>query len=78
MVFNQINYLFILEKFQSGFRANHIPDTALNKAVSDLRTSTDANKVSVLVLLDITAVFDQIDHNILIEKWVSLSASVLN
>ena len=71
----------ILEKFQSGFRTCHSTETALTKVISDLRLNLDANKVSILVLLDLSAAFDTIDHDILIhrlEKLVGLSDSVLN
>ena len=71
----------ILEKFQSGFRTCHSTETALTKVISDLRLNLGANKVSILVLLDLSAAFDTIDHDILIhrlEKLVGLSDSVLN
>ena len=84
VVFKQLNQHLagndILEKFQSGFRANHSTETALTKIISDLRLSTAANKVSALILLDLSAAFDTIDHNILIdrlESWVGLSGHVL-
>ena len=71
----------IMEELQSGFRTNHSTETALTKIVSDLRLNSDANKVSILVLLDLSAAFDTIDHDILInrlEKLVGLSDRVLN
>ncbi len=43
--------------------------------------SIDSGKVSVLVLLDLTAAFDIVDHNILIyrlEHWFGLTSMVLN
>lgn len=71
----------ILEVSQSGFRKYHSTETALTKIISDLRLNSDANKVSILILLDLSAAFDTIDHNILInrlEKLIGLTDSVLN
>ena len=71
----------ILDKFQSGFRSHHSTETALVKIVNDLRMNTDSKALSILVLLDLSAAFDTIDHDILIErleKWVGLSGPVLN
>ena len=68
-------------KFQSGFRKGHSTETALLKVVNDLRVSTDLKQASVLLLLDLTAAFDTIDHKILIhrlEHWVGLSGTALS
>ncbi len=85
VVFNQLNIFLngnaILEKFQSGFKSNHSIETTLVKTVNHLRLATDLNQVFILILLDLSAAFDTIDHNIVIqrlEKWVDLSDTVLN
>ncbi|XP_062905816.1 uncharacterized protein LOC134347354 [Mobula hypostoma] len=85
VIFNQLNNFMyensILEKSQSGFRANHSAEKALTKIGSDLRLSTNAKRVSVLILLDPSAAFDTIDHNILLyrlENWVGRSYGALN
>ena len=68
-------------KFQSGFRKGHSTETALVKVINDLRESADKNMVSVLLLLDLTAAFDTIDHTILIQRlehWVGLSGTALS
>ena len=50
----------ILEQCQSGFKINHSTETAFVKIVNDLR----CNKLSALVLLDLSAAFDIVDHHI--------------
>ncbi len=57
-----------------------ITETALIKIINDIRLNSDSGKISVLVLLDLSAVFDTVDHNILLERlenWVGLSGMVL-
>ena len=47
---------------------------------NDIHLNTDSGKISVLVLLDLSAAFDTVDHDILLdrlENWVGLSGSVL-
>lgn len=54
----------IHEKFQSGFRAKHSTETARVKVVNDLRCTLDMRKLAVLVLLDVSAAVDTVDHGI--------------
>ncbi len=58
----------ICEDFQSGFKPYHSTETALIRVTNDLLLSLDCGYISLLVLMDLSALFDTIDHNILLNR----------
>ncbi len=54
----------ILEVFQSGFKTQHSTESALLEMFNAILLATDAGDGVILVLLDLTAAFDTVDHEI--------------
>ena len=76
-----LSYNNLFDVYQSGFRVNHSTETALVRVVNDLKISSDNHKVSVLVLLHLSAAFNTVDHEILLKSFehcLGLRGTVLN
>jgi hypothetical protein len=56
---------FLHEELQSAYNRRHSTETALLKVQSDILGSLDRGEAAVLVMLDLSAAFDTIDHTIL-------------
>ena len=58
----------LFQPFQSVYRENHSTETALLRICCDLLNAADEGLISVLSLLDLPAVFDTLDHNIMLNR----------
>jgi len=72
IIFNRLvshlqNFLSF-SSFQSAYRKHHSVETALLRIQNDLLHSMERKRVSALVLLDLSAAFDTVDHQILLER----------
>ena len=56
------------EVLQSAYKMHHSTETALLKVTSDILDLVDDKNLCLLVLLDLTAAFDTIDHEILLNR----------
>ncbi len=58
----------LCEPFQSAYRCHHSTETALIRVYNDIMRALDGGKVGVLVMLDLSAAFDTVDHAQLLDR----------
>jgi exonuclease III len=57
------------EPFQSAYRVHHSTETALLRVYNDIIESIDNKHCVMLVLLDLSAAFDTVDHAVLLNRF---------
>ena len=58
----------LCSKMQSAYKKNHSTETVILRVFNDINHAIDNQMEVVLILLDLSAAFDTIDHKILIER----------
>ena len=67
----------ILDPHQSAYRAGHSTETAIIKIHSDINAILDRGDNAILILLDLSAAFDTVDHRILLDRLKSIGIADL-
>ena len=55
-------------EFQSSYRQNNSTETALVKVANDILMKMNSQEMTLLVILDLSAAFDTVNHNILLTR----------
>ncbi|NJL57478.1 hypothetical protein HC928_21855 [bacterium] len=58
----------LLPKNQSAYRRHHSTETAMLRVLSDALRAADIRQVTLLTLLDLSAAFDCVDHDLLFKR----------
>jgi len=58
-------------EYQSAYRKGHFSETALLEVLDGVYTAADNKQVTVLIGLDLSAAFDTVDHEILLQRLQS-------
>ena len=61
----------LTDPFQSAYKAHHGTETALLRVNNDILTALDNGEITALILLDLSAAFDTVDHSSLLGRLQS-------
>jgi hypothetical protein len=58
----------LLDPFQSAYRTDHSCETVILSILNDVYTAIDRGEITLLIMLDMSAAFDTVDHGLLLRK----------
>ena len=58
---------WLLPNFQSAYRPYHSTETAIVRVLNDMIMAVDKGYIGCLMLLDLSAAFDTVDHDVLMD-----------
>ena len=65
---DHINTFSLSDPYQSAYKHFHGTETALIRVNNDILTSLDNGQITALILLDLSAAFDTVDHSVLLSR----------
>ena len=71
----------LYEPLQSAYKDGHSTETALLCVMQDLLMAKETQHVSILIMLDLSAAFDTIDHSLLLSRlteWFGFAGKYLD
>ena len=77
-LFSHLHYKVVIEKFESAYKTKHSTETALLRVYNDVMLCIDQGKRCIIVLLDLSAAFDTVDHAVLFNLSLGLSGTALS
>ena len=72
-LFEHLASIPLEEPLQSSYKLNHSTETALLKVQNDILIPIDNHKCVALLLLDLPAAFDTVDHELLLQRMITVN-----
>jgi hypothetical protein len=63
----------LFDQYQSAYRTHHSCETAVLSILNDIYAAADRREISIAALLDMSAAFDTVDHELLIMKLANIN-----
>ena len=65
-----------MPRTQSAYKQFHSMETTLLKVVSEIATATNSGRVTALYLIDLSAAFDSVDHEIQLARLKKVAMNI--